>query len=61
MGTAVPAAGGLGGRPPSRAVSVLSQTSTGKVFSVVAAFENDVEITLYKHGGLLNFVARKFS
>ncbi|OWK08921.1 hypothetical protein Celaphus_00015316 [Cervus elaphus hippelaphus] len=37
------------------------KTSTGKVFSVIASFENDVEITLYKHGGLLNFVARKFS
>lgn len=36
------------------------KTSTGKEFSVIAAFENDVEITLYKHGGLLNFVARKF-
>ncbi|XP_077703965.1 iron-responsive element-binding protein 2 isoform X3 [Canis aureus] len=37
------------------------KTSTGKVFSVIAAFENDVEVTLYRHGGLLNFVARKFS
>nr|XP_034341008.1 LOW QUALITY PROTEIN: iron-responsive element-binding protein 2-like [Arvicanthis niloticus] len=36
------------------------KTSTGKEFSVFASFENDVEITLYKHGGLLNFVARKF-
>lgn len=36
------------------------KTSTGKEFSVIAAFENDVEITLFKHGGLLNFVARKF-
>ncbi|XP_035869095.1 iron-responsive element-binding protein 2 [Phyllostomus discolor] len=37
------------------------KTSTGKTFSVMASFENEVEITLYKHGGLLNFVARKFS
>ncbi|XP_012867402.1 PREDICTED: iron-responsive element-binding protein 2 [Dipodomys ordii] len=37
------------------------KTSTGKVFSVIASFENDVEITLFKHGGLLNFVARRFS
>lgn len=44
---------------PGATLSV--KTSTGKVFSVIAAFENDVEITLYKHGGLLNFVARKFS
>ncbi|XP_068000204.1 iron-responsive element-binding protein 2 [Melanerpes formicivorus] len=36
------------------------KTSTGKVFSVIALFENDVEITLFKHGGSLNFVARRF-
>ncbi|POI31166.1 hypothetical protein CIB84_005083 [Bambusicola thoracicus] len=36
------------------------KTSTGKVFSVFALFENDVEITLYKNGGSLNFVARRF-
>lgn len=36
------------------------KTSTGKVFSVIALFENDVEITLYKCGGSLNFVARRF-
>lgn len=42
-------------------VSVCLKTSTGKVFGVIASFENEVEVTLYKHGGLLNFVARKFS
>uniref|UniRef100_A0A8B9E9R8 Iron-responsive element-binding protein 2 n=1 Tax=Anser cygnoides TaxID=8845 RepID=A0A8B9E9R8_ANSCY len=36
------------------------KTSTGKVFSVIALFENDVEITLYKYGGSLNFVAQRF-
>ncbi|KFV61078.1 Iron-responsive element-binding protein 2, partial [Dryobates pubescens] len=36
------------------------KTSTGKVFSVIALFENDVEITLFKYGGSLNFVARRF-
>lgn len=36
------------------------KTSTGKVFSVIALFENDVEITLYRYGGSLNFVARRF-
>ncbi|XP_076204542.1 iron-responsive element-binding protein 2 isoform X1 [Aptenodytes patagonicus] len=36
------------------------KTSTGKVFSVMALFENDMEITLYKYGGSLNFVARRF-
>ncbi|XP_028921364.1 iron-responsive element-binding protein 2 [Ornithorhynchus anatinus] len=37
------------------------KTSTGKVFSVIASFENDVEITLFKHGGILNYVTRRFS
>uniref|UniRef100_A0A2K6DAM6 Iron responsive element binding protein 2 n=1 Tax=Macaca nemestrina TaxID=9545 RepID=A0A2K6DAM6_MACNE len=45
----------------SPGITLNIQTSTGKVFSVIASFEDDVEITLYKHGGLLNFVARKFS
>ncbi|XP_029430353.1 iron-responsive element-binding protein 2 [Rhinatrema bivittatum] len=36
------------------------KVSTGKVFSVIALFETDVEITLYKHGGILNYVARRF-
>ncbi|KFP20104.1 Iron-responsive element-binding protein 2, partial [Egretta garzetta] len=36
------------------------KTSTGKAFSVIALFENDMEITLYKYGGSLNFVARRF-
>ncbi|NXR18525.1 IREB2 protein, partial [Cinclus mexicanus] len=36
------------------------KTSTGKVFSVIALFENSMEITLYKNGGSLNFVARRF-
>ncbi|XP_054444771.1 iron-responsive element-binding protein 2 [Pteronotus mesoamericanus] len=45
----------------SPGVTLNVKTSTGKTFSVIASFENDVEITLYKHGGLLNFVARKFS
>ncbi|XP_054550698.1 iron-responsive element-binding protein 2 isoform X2 [Talpa occidentalis] len=45
----------------SPGVTVDVQTSTGKAFRVIASFENDVEIALYQHGGLLNFVARKFS
>ncbi|XP_030043978.1 iron-responsive element-binding protein 2 [Microcaecilia unicolor] len=36
------------------------KVSTGKVFSVITLFETDVEITLYKHGGILNYVARRF-
>ncbi|XP_053128306.1 iron-responsive element-binding protein 2 isoform X2 [Hemicordylus capensis] len=35
------------------------KTNTGKVFRVVALFDNDVEITLYKHGGILNHVIRR--
>jgi len=45
----------------SPGVTLTIKTNTGKVFSAIASFENDVEVTLYKHGGLLNFVARKFS
>ncbi|XP_045141629.1 iron-responsive element-binding protein 2 [Echinops telfairi] len=45
----------------SPGITLNIKTNTGKVFSAIASFENDVEITLYKHGGLLNFVARKFS
>ncbi|ELK27609.1 Iron-responsive element-binding protein 2 [Myotis davidii] len=45
----------------SPGVTLTMKTSTGKAFRVIASFENDVEITLYQHGGLLNFVARKFS
>lgn len=45
----------------SPGITLTIKTSSGKVFNVIAAFENDVEVTLYKHGGLLNFVARKFS
>ncbi|NWH34365.1 IREB2 protein, partial [Chloropsis hardwickii] len=36
------------------------KTSTGKIFSVIALFENNMEITLYKNGGSLNFVAQRF-
>uniref|UniRef100_A0A8C5UJ04 Iron-responsive element-binding protein 2 n=1 Tax=Malurus cyaneus samueli TaxID=2593467 RepID=A0A8C5UJ04_9PASS len=48
--------------PPelSPRMTVEVKTSTGKVFSVIALFENNMEITLYKNGGSLNFVARRF-
>ncbi|KAM7152585.1 iron-responsive element-binding protein 2 isoform 1-T1 [Macrochelys suwanniensis] len=36
------------------------KTNTGKVFRVIASFENNVETTIYKHGGILNYVARRF-
>uniref|UniRef100_A0A4W4GLT4 aconitate hydratase n=1 Tax=Electrophorus electricus TaxID=8005 RepID=A0A4W4GLT4_ELEEL len=32
-------------------------TSTGKSFSVVALFENKMDVTFYKHGGILKYVA----
>ncbi|XP_075753720.1 iron-responsive element-binding protein 2 [Pelodiscus sinensis] len=35
------------------------KTNTGKMFRVIASFENDVETTIYKHGGILNYVARR--
>ncbi|XP_066491338.1 iron-responsive element-binding protein 2 [Tiliqua scincoides] len=35
------------------------KTNTGKVFHVIAAFDSDVDITLYKHGGILNYVVRR--
>ncbi|XP_038640460.1 iron-responsive element-binding protein 2 isoform X1 [Scyliorhinus canicula] len=34
-------------------------TNTGKTFKVVAKFDNEMEITFYKQGGILNYVARK--
>ncbi|XP_042328691.1 iron-responsive element-binding protein 2 [Sceloporus undulatus] len=35
------------------------KTNTGKVFHVLASFDNDVEVTLYKHGGALNYMIRR--
>ncbi|XP_062819615.1 iron-responsive element-binding protein 2 [Anolis carolinensis] len=35
------------------------KTNTGKVFRVLASFDNDVEVTLYKHGGVLNYMMRR--
>uniref|UniRef100_A0A4W3HJM0 Cytoplasmic aconitate hydratase n=1 Tax=Callorhinchus milii TaxID=7868 RepID=A0A4W3HJM0_CALMI len=34
-------------------------TSAGKTFKAVAMFENNMEVTFYKHSGILNYVARK--
>ncbi|KAM4036139.1 iron-responsive element-binding protein 2 isoform 1-T1 [Anomaloglossus baeobatrachus] len=36
------------------------KTNTGKIFQVIAAFNNDAEVTFYKHGGILSYVARKY-
>ncbi|KAM4747240.1 iron-responsive element-binding protein 2 [Rhinophrynus dorsalis] len=36
------------------------KTNNGKVFHVIAAFDNEAEVTFYEHGGLLSYVARKY-
>ncbi|XP_069836568.1 iron-responsive element-binding protein 2 isoform X2 [Dendropsophus ebraccatus] len=36
------------------------KTSTGKIFHVTAAFNNEAEVTFYKHGGIFSYVARKY-
>ncbi|XP_053318573.1 iron-responsive element-binding protein 2 isoform X2 [Spea bombifrons] len=36
------------------------KTNSGKVFRVIAAFDKEVEVTFYQHGGILNYVARKY-
>ncbi|XP_062849702.1 iron-responsive element-binding protein 2 [Trichomycterus rosablanca] len=34
------------------------QMSTGKTFTVVALFENEMDVTFYRNGGILKYVAR---
>ncbi|KAI4873103.1 hypothetical protein NFI96_018788, partial [Prochilodus magdalenae] len=41
---------------PQQELTVL--TSTGKSFSVVALFENEMDVSFYRHGGILKYVAR---
>uniref|UniRef100_A0AAR2JQ09 Iron-responsive element-binding protein 2 n=1 Tax=Pygocentrus nattereri TaxID=42514 RepID=A0AAR2JQ09_PYGNA len=41
---------------PQQELTVL--TSTGKSFSVVTLFENEMDVAFYRHGGLLKYVAR---
>ncbi|XP_075432178.1 iron-responsive element-binding protein 2 isoform X2 [Ascaphus truei] len=43
---------------PREALEV--KTNTGKLFRVTAEFANAAEVTLYKHGGILSYVARKY-
>ncbi|XP_033015412.1 iron-responsive element-binding protein 2 [Lacerta agilis] len=43
----------------SPGISLDVKTNTGKVFHVVAAFDSDMDITLYKHGGVLNYMVRR--
>uniref|UniRef100_A0A670YYC5 Iron-responsive element-binding protein 2 n=1 Tax=Pseudonaja textilis TaxID=8673 RepID=A0A670YYC5_PSETE len=43
----------------SPGITLRVKTSTGKAFHVAASFDSDVEITLYKHGGMLNYMVRR--
>lgn len=36
------------------------KTTSGKLFSVIAAFDKEAEIAFFKQGGILNYVARKY-
>ena len=42
---------------PGMTVSV--KTETGKQFSVIMRFDTDLELTYYRHGGILNYMVRK--
>jgi len=44
---------------PGQIVNVT--TDTGKQFSVVVRFDTDLELTYYKHGGILNYMVRKLA
>ncbi|XP_065147516.1 iron-responsive element-binding protein 2 [Paramisgurnus dabryanus] len=41
---------------PGQMITV--QTSTGKSFSVVSLFENEMDVEFFRHGGILKYVAR---
>ncbi|XP_060770372.1 iron-responsive element-binding protein 2 [Neoarius graeffei] len=41
---------------PQQELTVL--TSTGKSFTVVALFENEMDVAFYRHGGIMKYVAR---
>ncbi|XP_063305495.1 iron-responsive element-binding protein 2 [Pelobates fuscus] len=36
------------------------KTNNGKGFHVTAAFDNEIQITFYRHGGILNYVSRQY-
>ena len=42
---------------PGMTVNV--KTDGGKQFSVVMRFDTDLELTYYRHGGILNYMVRK--
>ena len=43
----------------SPGMTVNVRTDGGKQFSVVMRFDTDLELTYYKHGGILNYMVRK--
>ena len=43
----------------SPGLTVKVNTDTGKQFSVLMRFDTELELTYYKHGGILNFMVRK--
>merc|ERR1719420_1893397 len=40
-------------------MKITVSTDTGKQFTVVSRFDTDLELTYYKHGGILNYMVRK--
>merc|ERR1712096_64707 len=40
-------------------MKITISTDTGKQFSVISRFDTDLELTYYKHGGILNYMVRK--
>ncbi|KAM9311825.1 iron-responsive element-binding protein 2 [Gastrophryne carolinensis] len=45
---------------PGDTLEVKTTNGKVKVFSVIASFDKDTDITFYKHGGILSYVARKY-
>eukprot|EP00090_Calanus_glacialis_P010701 TRINITY_DN1914_c0_g1_i1.p1 TRINITY_DN1914_c0_g1~~TRINITY_DN1914_c0_g1_i1.p1 ORF type:complete len:911 (-),score=302.67 TRINITY_DN1914_c0_g1_i1:168-2852(-) len=42
-------------------MKITVSTDSGKQFSVVSRFDTDLELTYYKHGGILNYMVRKLA
>jgi len=42
-------------------MKIMVSTDSGKQFSVVSRFDTDLELTYYKHGGILNYMVRKLA
>ena len=43
----------------SPGMNVTVRTDSGKQFSVLMRFDTDLELTYYRHGGILNYMVRK--